>query len=186
MAWVDADYDRSMNLTIIKTNNEQPPSVTYINENGLTSFDGISGVTIEQFQRLTLSEFNTRLDSWKTYIFNKYSTSDPGLYESIDFTKTRIEGQKVSIRAYADIGLGYSLLEARLIGKVSGDNFSTPQNLVITVFDTHANTNIVFEIHAGDMTSGGVQVNSIQDLDVNTLTIEPNIYSVEIDINNEW
>lgn len=185
MAWVNSGYERSLKVTITKTGSDN--STTIINEDGRQAFGSYPSLTTDEFKQLTLDSFNLRLDAWKSYLLNKYASSDSGLYASIPFTNTRREMKEVAVMSVQ--GTQGSEIIAILRGVINNNNlYEAPQELVVTFKDGNLTTRTL-TIHPGQRNSSSIIYTtqgegSVQD--ITDLTLTPNLYNIVLDTIQEY
>lgn len=93
MAYTNTGYRRSLKISVTKHEVNEYEGDTTIELNGLNEFT-VSGTTYpewtdETLRNTSLTNFNTRLNAFKSYIYQTYKESNPGLFESIDATDAR-------------------------------------------------------------------------------------------------
>lgn len=87
--WTATGYERSMKITVTKTGDNTPPTVTNIYLDGQAAFDTTPGVDDITFGRYTDEEFNARVIAYTSYLRSIYddggTSPEPGLVDSINW-----------------------------------------------------------------------------------------------------
>ena len=89
MALIGTGYKRSLELKIIMAGST-PQSTISVTHNGSLAFGDTDGLTTS-LGELSSGDFDTRKLAFMDYIKAYYLTSEPGLYDTIQWNQTRIE-----------------------------------------------------------------------------------------------
>ena len=91
--WTTTGYERSMKIAVTKTGDNNPPTVSIINLDGMAPFTGTGAVDDITFGRYTDVEFNNRVIAYTAYLRTIYDTGgtnpEPGLVDSINWSDAR-------------------------------------------------------------------------------------------------
>lgn len=96
MAFVNSGKQRTLNLTVKKTGNDNSVVDPYLTLNGKLAFGSYAEITQDEMQKLSDEDFADRVAAWKTYLWSTYA-SDVNLQADIEASFKYVNGLVVRL-----------------------------------------------------------------------------------------